>query len=466
MMLTPSQDKSRAFASSRPTAISEISRFSTPSQEPSTSRHEPAEIRITMPTMSINNEVIYAKQACFLRKICGLLASTNVWVVLALNDTDFDTKLESLFSIICCCVAYITFENLFLCMGQELPHEDFKERIFDVLDGILALYFLVIIMFCDRSDTSKYLLMVSPCLYLVLTSIYVRQLGGEAPSMKNCSKVTRRLLCSIQVWVITAKILGYIALGWMTTFIPLGFLLVGYQIYGSYTLIKSAIQLFRTIGEHEMNAFSFVRRCVKISWYLLFCGFYPLALSILLTLCQEAERVHNKEFMGILLTIAEYYCSFFLGYTLVFFRLMKKFDIDLRLEHQEEEEIKVKTQQKGLSVKIQKEGDISFFKRISPTFFVRADKKNEKIQEDLSEEVNDSRSTGTEEPLCYICETNDPDVILVDCGHGGMCKNCLLLSMKKNKNCMECRRPVRSVYQIKNEVETGIVEAVEAFNIV
>ena len=453
-MLTHSHDKNFTPSSERTPAIMTSPRLeTTPTQEPS------GDIRLAMPTMRINNEANYLKQACFLRKICGLLASTSVWVVLALNEADFDTKLESLFSIICCCLAYVTFENLFLCMAQELPEEDYKERIFDVIDGILALYFLMIIMFCDKEAMSKYLLMVSPCLYLVLTSVYVNQLG-ETSVIKRCSKVFRRLLCCIQVWVITAKILGYITLGWMSVFIPSGLLLLGLQLYGSYTLVKSAIQLFNS----QLNAFYFMQRCVKMSWYLLYCGFYTLALAILLCLCQESENVKNKEFMGTLLTITEYYCGFFFGYTLVFFRLMKKFDIDLRLE---QEEIKVNVQKRKLSIKIQKEGEISFFKRISPTFFILTKKKSVRSQDTIEEEMNSSRSTGIEEPLCYVCETNSPDVILVDCGHGGMCKDCLLLSMKKNNNCMECRRPVRCIYQIKSEeAKTGIVEAVETFNIV
>jgi len=99
---------------------------------------------------------------------------------------------------------------------------------------------------------------------------------------------------------------------------------------------------------------------------------------------------------------------------------------------------------------------MSRFLKISQTYFVKADL--ERKEEEVSQ---------IEESLCYICEENKPNIILMSCGHGGMCKDCVLQSMKKNNSCMQCRKPVSSIYQIKKEEKSsGVVEACEAFAIV
>ena len=106
---------------------------------------------------------------------------------------------------------------------------------------------------------------------------------------------------------------------------------------------------------------------------------------------------------------------------------------------------------------------VSYFTKISATYFSKIGHEEKDEEEGLVR-----RSLGMEEEHpCYICETNDADIILLDCGHGGVCKECILLSMKKNHNCMNCRRPVHSIYQIEKEIDgTRMVKAREAYTVV
>ncbi len=55
-----------------------------------------------------------------------------------------------------------------------------------------------------------------------------------------------------------------------------------------------------------------------------------------------------------------------------------------------------------------------------------------------------------EEALCYICENNVSDAILIDCGHGGVCCECAIKSIEQKNECMECRKSVKSIYKIEN----------------
>jgi len=70
--------------------------------------------------------------------------------------------------------------------------------------------------------------------------------------------------------------------------------------------------------------------------------------------------------------------------------------------------------------------------------------------------------------MCYICELNQPDSILMGCGHGGICLDCAKKSITKKMNCMECRKLVHSIYQIKKDVseKDRLVKASEVIKIV
>ena len=124
-----------------------------------------------------------------------------------------------------------------------------------------------------------------------------------------------------------------------------------------------------------------------------------------------------------------------------------------------ENNIKQEDSKKKHSFVPQKDLLVCDFVKVSPTYFVKPEGEIEKDTVVRSEEAE-------EEVCCYICEENKPDTILMGCGHGGMCKDCALLSMKKNNNCMQCRKPIQSIYQITEEDKsTKVVKASEAFSI-
>lgn len=47
-----------------------------------------------------------------------------------------------------------------------------------------------------------------------------------------------------------------------------------------------------------------------------------------------------------------------------------------------------------------------------------------------------------DEGLCYICFANPSNCIYLDCGHGGVCLECAIDSIKKNNVCSLCREKV------------------------
>jgi hypothetical protein len=47
--------------------------------------------------------------------------------------------------------------------------------------------------------------------------------------------------------------------------------------------------------------------------------------------------------------------------------------------------------------------------------------------------------------LCYICFENASDVVLIQCGHAGVCHSCVRRILGLDRRCPLCRAPVNGV---------------------
>jgi len=51
---------------------------------------------------------------------------------------------------------------------------------------------------------------------------------------------------------------------------------------------------------------------------------------------------------------------------------------------------------------------------------------------------------------CFVCECDEADAVIMNCGHGGICYECALIGWEKSKKCYICRRDIGSVLKVKN----------------
>ena len=439
-------------------SLHEISQVSTQDEElssPSLPSQESLDITITVPPNNTSPIPLLPRgnqaeanrlaiQASFLRRVCAILVSFTMWTVFTSNVIETGERLESLHVIAFCCFGYFTFENLYICVTVEGSHE----HLFDILDGLFVMYFLCVINFQNEENLTRYILITSPCLFLVSLGLYL----WKSQAKKN-EKIIIRLAYTIQASLLIAKILGCISFTWTEVLIPLRIYLRGHQVYGFYTIIRSLGNILKQRNLREINELSLIKSLLKISWDLLFYGLGSVAIGILVDLSEQADKEDGLVSIGVFAENAQYYCSFFFGYTLIFFQLMKKLNINMN----EDFELQMSNDKtRGYSLKSQKKNEIAHFMKISPTYFTKIDK--EKYQE-----INSGESE-LEEILCYICEIAQPDIILMGCGHGGICKDCLLASIKKKNKCLQCRSPVQSICQIKKE-DGYAKRAVEAYEV-
>jgi len=440
----------------------------TDTEEVSLSIQEAEETRISMSpssqeTILDNGRMIEAEQACFLRKTCIILASMIIWIVLTIEETLPQRKLETLGLIAFCCLTYNLFENVIFCMKHNLISNGSKLRLFDIIDGVLALYFLLAIKFSDEEGSSRYLLILSPCICLASVIIYLKM----ARSNNIKVPLIKGICYAVQISLIAAKLQGYDTLDWITVFVPFGLYLTGYQIYGSYILAKSSIRLYRQV---EIEDLSFVRACVRMSCDVVHYGLVFITFGVFIDLWHQATDKEMNESIRLLLAVMQLYSGLSLAFAVIFFKFVREYDPELSENFDEENStsrIKPEFSREKYSLVPQDGLFICSFLKISPTYFVRVDENPQEMKFQGEEEDKLAlRVDEIDEVSCYICEENQPDVIIMGCGHGGMCKGCVLLSMEKNSSCMQCRKPAQSIYLIKNEnKDSGMVEACEVFSI-
>lgn len=72
--------------------------------------------------------------------------------------------------------------------------------------------------------------------------------------------------------------------------------------------------------------------------------------------------------------------------------------------------------------------------------------------------------TTEDDGLCQICFSCPANTVLLDCGHGGICLDCAIDSMKKNNYCIFCREKVVQIIEIEaNEIRNGLFKVVNSF---
>ena len=76
--------------------------------------------------------------------------------------------------------------------------------------------------------------------------------------------------------------------------------------------------------------------------------------------------------------------------------------------------------------------------RATPTFFIQSPRGSMKFDEN-DDEINEKDSD------CIICCTDKANCVIFKCMHSGICRNCCVNLLKKDQNCMLCRKPISKI---------------------
>lgn len=78
---------------------------------------------------------------------------------------------------------------------------------------------------------------------------------------------------------------------------------------------------------------------------------------------------------------------------------------------------------------------------------VNVEFEEETIKKDVKSELVLGKET------CFICCENVPNIVFIDCGHGGVCVMCTLEIVSKKNQCPLCREVVNKIVEIEVEEE-------------
>lgn len=89
----------------------------------------------------------------------------------------------------------------------------------------------------------------------------------------------------------------------------------------------------------------------------------------------------------------------------------------------------------------------------------------EKSEEEKKEEEEVTYENENEEGLCFICFSNDSNCVFLDCGHGGICLDCAMDTIKRNNICALCRETVSQIIEIdpKTEIRDGLFKVLNSY---
>jgi len=284
---------------------------------------EPADIRIAVPQVdgqerasqqvNVGNPINYGKEMSFLRRVCAVLGAITVGIYIFLQENNF----EKLYPIAYCCLVYLALENLFMSYHADRGSNSDQESVYDAVEKLLMLYFLLSVHMQYYEKISLSPLLVCPCLFFLTTAVYLKQ--SSAPLSARRTKIILKLLYTLQVSLITVRVEGLISVNWIGVCLPTIIYLVSHLLYGFYVVGKALVQIGKQIRRRETNNSLFVKRVIKASWQILYYTMDFFAIQFLIRIFEIHPTSHNEEVINTLLKITGLHCSFFIGYTIVLY---------------------------------------------------------------------------------------------------------------------------------------------------
>jgi hypothetical protein len=351
-----------------------------------------------------------------------------------------------------------TFINL-LCGDQFYNTLDVLSLLGTVILGDLRL----------SGKISSIMMCLSPFIFVfVLYCVYSR-----VPTKVKLYGIGKRLFYIAQLFPILYKLEYNLPLSWEQI------LCSGWIILGGVLLklLESIYKIYSAFaGRNALSLISRSAKFISILGLLLIAVDIVILMMILLGICRALDGEEgNVNFLMTWLTLAEYLNAFLLVYGTItgadilefVFGVIEHFGLREQVELEQ-----VERNSKKLEI-TNKETQVL---RVSPTYYKivketellnsenspsGATKEEIRIEENVdgndSTKVQENGKEGPEDNICYICCGNDANGVIIDCGHGGICYECLIDYIDKKDECMECRGKIHSVLKIETEGNFGSI---------
>jgi len=266
--------------------------------------------------------------------------------------------------------------------------------------------------------------------------------------------ILKRFFFVVQIYAIVYKIENEVDFSWKAILCSSWIILGGGLIRLCETMKKiiTAFQGFSILGMISRST-----KAIGIIALWLIIADLVVLMMVMIGLCKKLDLEDDGEFLKNWLTISQYLNAFLLVYCTLTGMDLLEFVL-IVTEHFYGTDVSIK---KPEPVQFVNEIKDTYMKRVSPTYYKTIENYNETTSLDspLSPTEHNSllQKETQEESLCYICCSNEANGVIINCGHGGVCYDCLLDYINRKDECMECRTKVESLLKIDFEVEDGKV---------
>lgn len=282
---------------------------------------------------------------------------------------------------------------------------------------------------------------------------------SQAPTgIKQCNMMVRLLyviVYSTHVLLLTLKLYDFDSDLWLTlSFFALPFSIVMITfclITGVICLILICWSIYLHIRKNRNRASDKIWSALGCLWLCLWSSNGYHLFEVLTTSPSDQQTI--LDYLIGVRNINIFFCLF----TLLAYKKLKecliKWSTDTESYRKELEKILYPERSSVMKKQVNLE-----LRQLSSTYFTSST-SNENAQ---TQQDNTDKDTNNENQ-CYICYYEAPNAVIATCGHGGICVDCAIASVKARGQCMECRQQVQAILKIDlSSKKENAIKAIEA----
>ncbi|CAD8076659.1 unnamed protein product [Paramecium sonneborni] len=344
--------------------------------------------------------------------------------------------------------------------------------IMDTLIGsILKLLFLINVKYYQQFQIQYFS-------YAVMAYYFIRVLVSNIRKISNNQQISQysfivqgiKLLLVLQIMLITMKVTKTITWNWYSVFsISWGLLIISFIVY-----IVFLLSIGETIVDYVRNRTT-KSQLIGGIWFSLYMNsfsIFPMWFLLEVSQHEETKLSSTKYTLFLVLVI---YNGLMLSGLLLFITHIKLYMIELTVSsstqinknRQKQQFIKVDIPYKIIQISSTYFDIISYQKNIiavnhsNQSVIHQKTKlkafefvgKTEQLQSPVAE--RDLELIQQNDDKCQICFDIESNIVLLPCQHGGLCEECIIKWLEKQKNCYICREKIEKYLRIAKSNEEG-----------
>jgi len=436
---------------------------------------------VTSPTSSMMSPQIYEGSEDYLsyfeaklylkRNIAffSLLSVASLALILGISEI---VSFQHVFNAFYVYLGYCFFDNKKRAGFPRREAWRCREDYLGMMDNFINILFLVLINLRVFGLMKFEIMFFTP--YLFSSVVYA--FFSKASIHTRFVRASFRSLMTVQVIFITLQFSTDIDWDWIFVFIPSWIYLFAVAAF----LIAICLATFESCRGVDQD---FNPQPKGLLWHFCYYGLGEIALLFMI----GANQAFCRNGSWTVLKIAGYLCflinSFLVYFTAKHFRLILRHIQDFWLSDGTliEPIPDLNRTGPGEPANLKFEKKESYFLKLSSTYYRHLDnrtgkkdlesRQNPPSMDDL-DKVNEQSTAGTadsneDEDLCYLCCEKKCDAIMMNCGHGGVCYDCVIPLIKKKSQCMQCRSLVSEVYKFDvNASDAHVIKTTEIAKVV